>query len=532
MASKSRKKEPESSGFSEIINRLKTHPFLFGGTIVVLAIVIVAFVFVPALPNIGGGQNQKDLIFGYYNGIPISYVYGNYFQRTLDEIANSWQFQINSDYSLNSNTAYQVWYQAFVRTMVHTAMMDEMKNAGYLAPAQKVDRLVAELPDFQEEGRFSIVRYRSFDKNRLLSIWQRAEENYITGKYINSLANLKVSSAEKAFIGSMASLERSFEMVSFPRTAFPDSELSAFAAANPDLFKIIHLSRITTVNEKEARQVLDSIQSGRSTFEDAARNQSTDTNKDRGGDMGLFMAYEVTEISEETDRNTVLSLKRSEISPVVKVPNGWGFFRAEEAPYVPDLSLPENLGKVRTYMDRFEGGRIENWLVARAEELLAQAQEQKLSLSAYIATLSDEFALQLSSITLGPVNLNYGNMGGSNEEMGIRLFPHTLDVSENPELQDAVSNENFWRTAFSIPLNTPSAPFTLGNSIVILTATEEIISDEANSYIADFYTTGWIYNTLQMDLNSFFLESPKLENHFMDVFLPLLFQDTVSSGEQ
>jgi len=68
---------------------------------------------------------------------------------------------------------------------------------------------------------------------------------------------------------------------------------------------------------------------------------------------------------------------------------------------------------------------------------------------------------------------------------------------------------------------------------VILTATEEILSDDTNeSYIADFYAMGWMYNAIDMDLNSVFLASPKLENNFIDVFLPFLLQDMVSSREQ
>jgi hypothetical protein len=531
MASKSRKNEPEDSGFSELFKQLKTHPFLFGGTIVILALVIVAFVFVPAIPNLNTQGQEEDRIFGYYDGVPITYVNGNYFQRTLYEIADSQDFQLSSNYSMgssldiNSSPAYRVWYEAFVRTLVHMAMLDEMKNAGYAAPSQEIDRQVAEYSEFQEDGSFSIIKYRNYDKTKLLSLWSSAEENYIAGKYITDLAGLKISSAEKAFISKMAYPERSFEMVSFPRYAFPDSELSAFAAANPDLFKIVHLSRITTANEKEAAQVLDSIQSGRTTFEDAARNLSTDSHKDRGGDIGISMAFEAfSYVSEEADRNAILSLKKDSFSSIVKVPDGWGFFRAQENPYTPDLSLPENLAKIRGYMDRFEGGRIENWLVARAEELLRAAREQNLSLSEYIAGLPDDAAVKPSSTSIGPVNLNYGNMSG--------LYLHTLEIA-NPELQDAVSNENFWRTAFSIPLNTPSTPFTLGESIVLLTATEEILANEEDmSSIADFYARGWVYSALDMDLNSVFLTSPKLEDHFIDVFLPFLLQDLVSSDEQ
>ncbi|MDR2552180.1 MAG: peptidylprolyl isomerase [Treponema sp.] len=516
MAFRAKTPPQNEPGFNEIANRFKAHPFLFGGTVIVLVIVIVAFVFVPALPTIGG--EDRDMIFGYYHGTPISFVPGNYFAGVLNEIAAARQFQLQSDYSQDSGLAYDVWYGAFIRTLVHVAILDEMKSAGYTAPPEEIDRQVAERPEFQEEGRFSVIKYRAFDKNRLLALWNSEKENHITRKYIDDLTGLRVSSAEKAFIGGMAFPERTFEAVFFPRSAYPAPELSAFAAANPEFFTNVHFSKITLASsEKEARQVLESVQSGRSTFEDAARNQSSDTYKDRGGDMGIRMAFEMfSEVSEEAGRKTLLSLNKGSLSPVLKVPSGWAFFRAEETPYSPDLTLEENTGKIRTYMNRFEGGRIENWLAARAEALIAEAQANNLSLAAYIAGLPGEDpASQFTVSTLGPVNLNYGNA---------ELF-RTVDTSGSPFLPQAVSNEHFWRTAFSLPLHTPSAPFTLGDSIAVLTVIEENTGDETGKkYVSDFYSQSWMYSALDSDLNYAFTGSRKFENKFYEVFLSFLFQ--------
>ncbi|MDR2314621.1 MAG: peptidylprolyl isomerase [Spirochaetaceae bacterium] len=529
MASKSKKPAAEESGFEELKNRFKAQPLLFAGTVFILVIVIIAFVFLPALPGgIGGGQN---VILGYYNGVPIAYVADSYFQRTLDDIAASMQFDLESDSRNDSSTAQQIWYQAFIRTLVHTAILDEMKSAGYTAPVREIDRQVAELPVFQEEGRFSSTRFREFDKNKFLVLWRDAEEAYITRKYIDSVMDLKVSSGEKTFIGAMTSPERSFEMVSVSRSAYPDSELSSFAAANPDLFRVVHFSRITLEEEKAAAQVLDSIQSGKSSFEDAARNRSADSFKDRGGDMGPRMIFEMfTELSEEGDREKIFSLPRGEISPVLKTPSGWTFFRAEEAPYAPDMSTEENLAKVRTYMNKFEGGRIEGYLIARMEELSARAAERGQSLFAYVdgqnsGEAPDDSAAGFTGLVFGPVNLNYGNMGGQMDEWNMRLFVNTLDVSRSPELADAAFRENFWRIAFSTPLTVPSAPFTLGDSIVVLRATEETFTDETTrENVAKFYSQGWMYNTLDMDLNSAFIQSPKFESNFVAA-LPFIFQE-------
>jgi hypothetical protein len=544
MAKKAKKiAATEDSGFTEILNRFKAHPFLFSGTVLVLVIVIIAFVFVPATPSVGRGD-EGGLVFGYYNGKPIAFVYNNFFDRTLREIAGSSGFDLQSNYNQNSRAAYQVWYAAYLRTLVRAAILDEMASSGYTAPPKAIDRLVAGMSDFQEDGRFSIVKYNNYDKNRLLTLWNNIETGFTAQKYADDIYNLKTSSAEKKFIENMAQKERKFDMVSFPRSAYPESEVISYAEDNPNHFKMIHLSRITLVSEKQAKQVLASIESGRTSFEDAVRNHSTDTDKDKEGDMGLRMAYELyTELAEETDRPALLSLTKGDLSPVYKTPKGgYVFFRAEETPYNADLSTADNIAKIRIYMSHFEGGRMENWLVAKADEFLAQAKQQNISLSAYIESLKtknkdDSLSALINGITIsaiGPFNLNYGNMGGNDSDYNMQLFANNLPVQEKPELRSAATNEHFWKTAFSLALNTPSAPFTLGETLVVLTATEEIIQDEISvANISGFYAMGWMYTITETELNKAVVKSGKLEDKFDDAFFPMLKQpEAIETAEE
>ncbi|MCL1928974.1 MAG: SurA N-terminal domain-containing protein [Treponema sp.] len=522
----------EKSGFSELAQRFKDHPFVFGGTVILLIFIIIAFVFVPTMPSIQ--QDSEGLVFGYYNGKPINQ--NAYFNNMLQETARMQNFDLQSDYGMNYMAAVQVWYQAFVKTAIHMAVLEEMKLTGYKVPATEIDRLVASRPEFQEDGRFSMVKYNNFGKSRLQTLWRNTEEEYTAAKFFNDFIGLKTSTAEKNFIGAMSFPERSFEIVSFPRSIFPESEIISFASARQDLFNTIHLSRITMGSEKEARQLLDSIQKGQTTFEDAARNHSTDPEKERGGDMGRRMAYEIfTDFQEESDRNAVISLKRGEFSTVIKGSNdSWIFFRAEENPFAADLSLEENLDKVRSYIDRFEGGRLENWLVAFTEELLGGAKQQDISLSEYILFLreqqnpdSPERLLALENVSInsfGPISMNYNNMGGSQSDRGLMLFANTINTDINPELIGAASNEVFWRNAFKTPLNTPSSPFSLGYSIIVLTPVEETSGDETSiENIGNFYTWGFMFNAISLDVNAAFISSSKFENNFYDVFMPLLF---------
>jgi hypothetical protein len=502
-------KKKEETGTEELFRRLKSNPPLFIGTIVVLVIVIVAFVFVPAIPDFGTGGTGNDLVFGYYGDIPISYLPDNYFGRNLEMLSRMYGVSLESDYSRDFDTnrmANMIWQETFYMTLTHEAILDEMKSAGYKAPAVQVDREMTKLPDFLENGRFSITKYRSYSRSTLLSMWKTTEENYTEQQYKNAYNSLLVSSGEKKLIEDMSSPERSFRMVLFSRSSYPDAEVASYGASNPAPFRMVHLSKIViSSNEKEAAQIRDSILNGRTNFEDAARTQSSDaSSKDQGGDMGIRMAYDIySMVPDENERAAVLALKSGEYSEVVKDPNGWAFYRAEADPYAADLSESGNLEKVRSYMSGQAGGVIEEWLVDRAEEFISLSREAGFEQAAAETGIDPK--------QFGPVSLNYGNL---------QIF-NTLD-SNDATLAQAIPNENFWRTAFSIPVNAPSSPFTLGTDVVVLEAIEETIkTDEDKSFTSNLYANFRQYNMNEIDIRTAITGSKKTRDDFFLTYLKL-----------
>jgi hypothetical protein len=500
----------------EWIRRFKANPFVFIGTIVILIIVIVAFVVVPAIvPE--AARPGAELTFGSYNKVPITYVPGNYFANRQGILARWYQNYLSE--SNAQSISQMVWQQAFEETVIHIAMLQEMNQAGYEAPEAVVDREVAALPQFQENGRFSVNRWERTDKISRLALWREVQESIAKSHYLEDVMSLRVPSAEGDFIRNMTALERSFGLAVFPLDSYPDEELRSYAASEPDLFRITHLSRITiNSSEREAQQVLDSIKDGTKTFEEAAQTQSQDTYADRSGEMGIRMAYELTgDVPDSQERESVLAALPGDYSPVVKVPTGWAFFRAEEAVYPADTTDTANLDKIRSYMNRFERGRIEDWLFEQARSFISDVGERDFD------TALEEWGMPKRDF--GPLPLNYG--GVTIEYQGINRFT-TLSVQSIPELIPAETNENFWRTAFFTPLGSPSEPLVIGNdttgvvSVVVLYPREETTKDAADTEeIAAFYST-WISSNAETSLRSHFLSNEKLENRFFQTYLQYL----------
>jgi hypothetical protein len=492
------KKTPEKTD-SELVRRFKSNPALVIGTFVVLVIVIIAFVLVPAIVPSAAGANM-DLTFGYYDKIPITYVPGNFFAQAYERVIHSRQNTGDNDNYAYSNP--QIWREAFQEAAVHTAILREMQKSGYTAPEKIVDREVARLPQFQVNGRFSPSLYRQIDDNQRLSIWRQVQEDIIKERFRFDVATLLKPAAEANFIGAMASAERSFDMAVFPVDAYPETEYAAYIQENPELFRTIHLSMITiSSGEREARKVLDSIKNGETTFEDAARAFSRDYYAERGGDMGSRMVYELGfDISDETERENVLALARDEYSTIIKTGNGWSVFRVEEPLQDADSSDAAVMEKVRSYVRNYRRGRMEDWAIAQADNFIALVHEV-----GFEDALSQQ---QLEKRSFGPVPLNYA---------GLELFT-TLNSQSVPELLGADSNENFWKTAFSTPVDSPSRPVVQGSNVLVLFTKEETTAEESAIENIVSYYSSWLMYMPNWIIQQYFMNSPKMENNFDDVY--------------
>ena len=398
---------------------------------------------------------------------------------------------------------YQIWREAFEATIIHTAMLQEMKKAGYTAPEKIVDRNVAQLPQFQENGRFSPALYRRMDDNQRLSLWRQIQDETAKEHFRSDVMGLLTPSAEGEFIGKMAAVQRSFDMAVFSVDAYPEYEYEAYIQEHPDLFRSVHLSMITVnSNEREARQILNTIKNGETTFEDAARSYSKDGYADRGGDMGIKMIHELSmDIPEDAAREQIIALARDEYSGIIKTGSSWVFFHANDALQEADASDPAVMEKVRSYVRNYERGRMEDWAIAQADRFIALVHE-----------IGFEEALAEQSMekrSFGPIPLNYGS---------VDLFT-PLSSQSVIELASAANDENFWKVAFSTPVKSPSRPVVQRNNVLVLLVTEETETEaEVIESIVSLYNSYWLNYATESSLQQHFINSPKLEDNFLDIY--------------
>jgi hypothetical protein len=328
-----------------------------------------------------------------------------------------------------------------------------------------------------------------------------------------------LSSKEADFIGDMDKNQRSFKLASIPYDTYPESEVLAYIKKNPDDFKVLHLSQISIdTGEKDAKKVRESIVKGETSFEDAARSQSKDSFAERGGDAGLRSAFEFDNLlNSKDDRAKLASLNTGDLSDVLKTYSGWAFFRAEEAPKDADLSNAETINKARYHILNDERGIVEDYFIARAEDLASRAATAGFDAAAA--------AMDISISMFGPLPLNYGDS---------TLF--TTLSSQGALDGEAATNENFWRKAFSTEINKASEPIVLsgrqGDFVAVIYPTEAITEDEsAIDGVKNNFTSFWSGETLDRSIESSIMNSKKLENNFANTYINLFFNNRGGAAE-
>jgi len=497
----------EKESFSEGISRkFKQSPGVYIGSIVILVLVTVTFIGGDFLSGGGFGRGSGDLTFGYYDKAPISWVPGNMFSQYYDRAVYNFR---NQGYDPNDNWVnYYVWKQAYDGAVVHTGIIQMAKKSNYTPSEKAVDRAVLQLPQFQDNGRFSMALYNRMSDTARLSLWRQTQDELAKISFFNDFFGLLVPESEANFIASMSSPERSFEIISFQVDDYPDSEYLVYANANVNLFNSIHMSKISvSSNEREAKRILASINDGTITFEDAARAQSSDSYADRGGDMGMRYIYELDgEIPDSADRDAVYNLRRGEVSGIISTVDGWSFFRIENEMVKADFDDAAVMDRVRSYVRNYARGIMEDWAIGQADEFIAEAEDAGFINAARWRNKTMN--------SFGPIPINHGGV-----DLFTSLESLTVEGIDSQELKALSQNENFWTSAFSTPVSNPSKPLVQGNNVYVLIPTAETQGDEsALESIASMYSTYFLNSTAEQSLHFYFLNSEKMDDRFSDTY--------------
>jgi hypothetical protein len=496
------------------------NPFIYAGTIVILIITIIAFVFIPSIGGIGSSSSK--LSFGSWDGKPISYEAGSYFATQVAQINDYLRQQGLTEENFQLY-AYQVWNLAFQSAAVRTAILDTVKSSGFKVTEAGIDEAIAADTQFQENGVFSIEKYNTLAKAEQLSLRKSTEEDLYIRRFYEDLYSSAPSTAEIEFVSSMIKPQRSIAYASLSLEDYPKEDIIAWGKEHANLFKTLSLSRITlTSSESDAKKVLQQVAENKLSFEDAAKSHSQDAYADKGGDAGSIFYYSFEEgFINAADASEVVALAKGELSKVYKVAdNAWAFFKMNEVASDPDFSDATTLDEVKAYLFEKERGTLETWAIAKATNLLTSAASEGFETSAKKAGLAVNQA--------GPFILNLGNptFYAYNQQVPLLQSPFS---SQDFVIQSAEKDEGFMSELFTRKKGEFSRPLVVGDTVVVFKVTDDTEASDDDSSMVQFMYPYFYQESLDTNARTAFLKSSKFKDDFSSTFFKV-FQTTETAS--
>lgn len=480
---------------------------LWIGSIFILVLSAVSFIFIPAMVRSGGKELPP---FGSYNGKNIEYKQDSTFANWMNYFAEQYKQQ---GQQINDNNYYSLLSQAFNQTVLSYAFSDEVKASGYQVPEKQIDRTMK--PYFNDStGKYSAKIFRDTPESQKIAMRKSISENLVFSRYVadllgdttqgetkTNLYGIKISQKEIDFITKMGNKQRAFNVAAFSTGNVPASESKAFLEENAGLFAKYDLSVINMDTESEAKTLLNRIKNSEITFEDAAKEESSKTYASDDGKLTSNYEYQLKNIlSDEKDLEKITGTAAGEYTSVIQLKNGYGFFKVDGDKKDADTSDSAVIEEASSYMKINEYGKIEEYYLNRAKDF-------------GIAAAKDGFdkackAFDAKKTNLPAFPINYGN----SELLG------TFPSEDAAELAGAEYNENFLEKAFSLKEKEISEPIVIGSNVVVLQL-DKIIDDES----ADGNTLSFMYPNYTSDfdqraVSNFFMTSDKLKNNLFDVY--------------
>jgi hypothetical protein len=494
-----KKKKEDSHQKPEHKEKRNTNPILYIITLIILVVVVVTFLGTPVAGRVG--QSQK-IIFGTYDGKEIEYRPGNYLSRQKDILGE--QLRQNSQSEDVLSQAYQVWREAFRRTVVHVGILKKTEESNLHVTDERIDFELTQYGPYVQNGEFSEELYQAASNAEKYSTRRLFRENLKEEQYRRDyFERLTSSSSSKAFVKSMATPERMFTFVNYAFGEYPLEEVIAYGEDNEYLFREINLSRITiNSNLADAEAIREQITSGEAGFEELARTQSVDSYKEKGGEMGWVRYHSLQDdFPDEQTLQSVFDLAVGDVSGVIENNDLWFIYRCNEEAVDPDFDDEAVQEEVRTYMERFEAGRIEDYFIARADEFIATAGEVGFDQACLQHDKANNFTDYFP--------INYGSAF---------FLKSVRAMGETAALNSAPYNEDFFVQAFSLEENELSDPIILDRNVLVLKLQDEREPPANQVEQIEMYYQYIVQQYRDQDLRSYFLESDKLEDTFNQTF--------------
>ncbi|PIE98046.1 MAG: hypothetical protein CR988_05325 [Treponema sp.] len=508
---------------------MKTKKFGIGAVLgfAILAIGLFAFIFAPVLSAKGSAQG-KAWTYASWDGKKVVDGPGSnlWAQLTsLSRLTSAFGMKPPTDPAQKQYWDYNFRKVAIDATIVDIAMETAVEDAGYKPSKKLINNAIIQQFIDPSTGNYSKALYDRQYKTEADKLQNRKDtiQNLKRARYIKDIMGfgedrygLKTNSKEKQFIETMNTETRRVEYIFFDTLDFPNEKILEYANASKDLFVKHDFSVIQFSDESAANNVSSAIKKGETSFDKAFENRDKapkDLNVTEDGTLANSYRKDLNLLFPNAeDLNTVIGLKPSQISKPLKMNSIFVIIKCNSEPVQPDFQNKELVDMVFSYMQKYEKGKIEDYLLEKANKFAESAK------AGSFADAAIEYSVE--PMTSSPFPLNYDSSS---------MLP-SVPFNTDPVIASASTNEDFLKTIFSLNTEGISKAFLIGDKAVVCKLVEIInIDSTEKKSMADRYAgsvRGWSpYYTLSMitrqfpiglaqsTVIDFILDNPKLTDY-------------------
>lgn len=412
-------------------------PLTFKKIITIVIIVILALLMVGgfsyALTMINQSKAEAKSTWGSYNGESIMLENNNVFYNTLVNNENFQQAYLSGDY----NTLMSIYSQAYQQQVIHTALSQEAKEAGIVAPQDIVDDMILAAGVYNDaDGNFSAENYKAASEANKLQVnnYYKALVPYNT--VIGDLQSAVISKAETEFVGDIAGMVRNFEYFVVNYNVYPEEKAVAFAQENEGLFDTIDISIISTTTQENANQAYEALKAG-SAWEDVVTSYSADSYAQNGGVVGELAMYSIiANLANEADLEVIKALAVGSYTQPIEASNGiYTIYKLNAAIKAADLKDEMTLRNIKYYISINNLDDVASYVQAAVQSVaeLAKTDFAKAaeSVNASVATVNTASNNVAGSSYLG--GISYYDQNGylaavaKDKEVSRELYTSELD---------------------------------------------------------------------------------------------------------
>jgi|GEM_PF-2756197 len=466
-------------------------------SVAILLLIAITFLGGPVITSFIG-QTAPRIVVGRYDGEPIEFASGTYFERQFRTLA---QQQPESQAPNPELHRYQLLEQAFNQAVFHKAVQQVAQPSGMSVSSERIDQELAQYPAFLENGRFSAERYRSMPSAERQALRDFLRAGLVQQKYLqDTVQSTRFSENERDMLKHLGRTERRFAFAEFRFDEISDAQLEQHYADHAAEFTELHISQITVFGtEEDAASVYGQIEAQSVPFEELAQTYSDDRWAETGGERGWVPRQQ---LEQELDSGTVEELLGAVPGTVLgplESAEGYLILRVNEPARDPDISDPEHRERVREHM-----------LAVMPHELESQALDRAEQFSGAAANGFLEAAAELE-VDLGATNYFPINFGDS------PLFSRVRTVDGEP-VADAAEREAFFETAFRLRADETSGPIELEDRYVVLHMDDERELEPGEGDILETYYPNLLQDWQWRELDRTLFAPERVESRVLEVF--------------